>query len=87
MKKTGIKSMNETIKTWYQENFPTDELGEDLNQKATFWDLFYQLDARKCVYRLMEVNDSIVRERLFKHLAELMDVSYDYVYDQRLLGA
>lgn len=79
--------MDTKIKDWYQENFPTDELGEDLNQEATFWDLFYQLDARQCVYRLIKVNDSIVRERLFKHLAGLMDVSYDYVYEQWLLGA
>lgn len=74
------------IKDWYIDTYPTDDLGESLNDGITFYDLFRAMDNYKCVYQFMGVHDSLVRERVFEGLAEVMDVDYDYIYDQWLLG-
>lgn len=79
--------MNESIKIWYQKNYPMDELGAELPEHVTFWNLFYHLDSRKCVYELILIHDSIVRERLFERFATLINADYDYIYEQWLLGA
>lgn len=77
--------MKEKIKEWYRKTFPTDELGKELNSKLTFQDLFDVLDARKSVYDNVGVADSVVRERLFSRLADLIEADYGYIYDQWML--
>jgi hypothetical protein len=69
-----------TIKEYYVENFPTDDLGLELNETPTFPGLLNKLIVGEDVYRYIGVTDSIVRERLFEKLAETLNVSYDYVY-------
>ena len=68
------------LKEFYLENYPTDELGLELNETPTFPGLLNQLIIGGDVYRYIGVGDSIIRERLFEKLAESMEVSYDYVY-------
>lgn len=75
---------NTKIKKWYMENYPTDELGIELDSNITFNDLFIVLDTYKDVYKALNVYDSIVRERVFNELAKIMNVDYDYVYEQWL---
>lgn len=75
---------NTTIKSWYLSAFPTDELGQKIRHDITFKDLFTALDNYRDVYELMGVFDSIVRERVFAKLAEIMEVEYNYIYDQWL---
>jgi hypothetical protein len=70
-----------TIKEYYVENFPTDNLGLELNETPTFPGLLNQLIVNGDVYRYIGVTDSIVRERLFEKLAETLNVKYDYVYN------
>ena len=69
------------IKEFYLENFPTDDLGLELNETPTFAGLLNQLIVGGDVYRYIGVSDSVIRERLFERLAEELEVSYDYVYD------
>jgi hypothetical protein len=69
------------LKEFYLENYPTDELGLELNETPTFPGLLNQLIIGGDVYRYIGVGDSIIRERLFEKLAESMEVSYDYVYN------
>lgn len=69
-----------TIKEYYVENFPTDELGLELSETPTFPGLLNQLIVGGDVYRYIGVGDSVIRERLFEKLAETLNVSYDYVY-------
>lgn len=77
--------MKETnVKNWYVETYPTDELGLELNERLTFYDVFIVLDARKDIYKYLGVDDSIVRERVFGKLSEMMNVDYDYIYYQWL---
>lgn len=72
------------IKEWYVKEYPNDELGVKINNKITFYDLFIVLDTYKDVYEALNVGDSIIRERAFSKLAEIMHVDYDYVYEQWL---
>ena len=75
---------NTNIKQWYTETFPDDEEGELLKDNITFYDLFHAMDNYKCVYQFANISDSIVRERIFEKLAEIIEVDYDYVYEQWL---
>jgi hypothetical protein len=70
-----------TIRQFYLENYPTDDLGLDLNETPTFAGLLNQLIVGGDVYRYIGVGDSIIRERLFERLAEELNVKYDYVYN------
>ena len=78
-----MKAENMKIKKWYMENYPQDELGKEISN-ITFYELFEILDRRKDVYPYL-ADDSVVRERVFAKLAEIAEVSYDYIYDQWLL--
>lgn len=70
-----------TIREFYLENYPTDDLGLELNETPTFAGLLNQLIIGGDVYRYIGVGDSVIRERLFERLAEELNVKYDYVYN------
>ena len=70
-----------TIREFYLENYPNDELGVSLNVTPTFAGLLNQLIVGGDIYQYIGVSDSIIRERLFERLAEQLGVSYDYVYN------
>lgn len=75
---------NTKVKEWYMTEYPDDELGEEMNKDITFYDLFVVLDTYKSVYDALNVWDSIIRERTFSKLAEVMNVDYNYIYEQWL---
>lgn len=77
---------NIKVKQWYISTFHTDELGTELNSLITFKDVFNTLDSYQDIYKLLGVDDSIVRERVFAKLSEIMKVDYDYIYNQWLKG-
>lgn len=72
----------DNIKSWYTTNYPDDELGQDLDSNATFEDLFFILNNGygAQVYDLIGVGDSVIRSRLFEHLAEIQRVDYNDIY-------
>ena len=72
------------LKDWYIENYPTDELGESINDVNTFEDLWNGILNNIKVYHIIGVGDTLLRERLFQHLAEIKGVDYSYVYDKWL---
>ena len=72
------------VKVWYLLNYPTDDLGHEINKFVTFYDIFYALDTYKDIYEVLGVGDSIIRERVFQELARIMEVDYDYIYEQWL---
>jgi hypothetical protein len=76
----------QTIKEFYLSNYPTDELGNEINTKATFEGLFHILDTYEDVYKYIGVHDSIIRERIFEKLANEMGIDYNEIYDQWLLA-
>lgn len=77
-------NLKENVKDWYTETYPTDDLGEEIRSDLTFQDVFDCLDSYENIYSCLEVYDSIVRERVFSKLAELIDSDYDYIYNQWL---
>jgi len=69
------------IKEFYLENYPTDDLGIELNNNANFTGLLNELFNGGDVYDYIGVGDSIIRERLFEKLSNILSTSYDYVYN------
>lgn len=78
--------MRDNIKQWYITTYPTDDLGQDLNGDALFKDLYRALDYGEDIYRLFGVHDSLVRERLFARLADIIDCDYEDIYSQWIYG-
>jgi len=78
------------IKAWYLKAYSDDyEVASEMNDNATFEGLFETLDSYEDVYEYIfdnDYSDSVVRERVFEKLASIMDVDYDEVYEQWLLG-
>jgi len=73
---------NMTIKTWYAQAYPTDDVGSTLDPTVTFADLYHALQAGTCIYATLGGNaDSIVRERVFAGLANLLNVDSGHIYD------
>jgi len=69
------------IREFYLENYPTDELGLELNETPTFAGLLNKLITNADIYHYIGVSDSLVRERLFEGLAKELNTTYDYVYN------
>lgn len=81
-----IATMQATeLKAWYMAAYPTDDLAEDMKDGSTFYGLFECLDCHGDVYEYIGIGDSVIRERLFRKLAEIMKVDYDYIYNQWLM--
>jgi hypothetical protein len=68
------------IADWYKENYPSDDMGDDLNNNESFADLYDCLNAKEDVYILFGVSDSVIRERLFSELSNILNVEYDHLY-------
>lgn len=77
--------MAKTIKQWYCETYPDDELGYELNDYATFGELYFALlSGDISVYTILGIADSVIRERVFEHLADRTGQSYEHYYSQWL---
>lgn len=78
---------NTKIQDWYMQEYPSDTMGKDIKSEVTFYDVFYALDHHHDVYETIGVGDSMIRERVFQKLCDIMGVEYDYIYSQWLLTA
>ena len=66
------------IKKWYLETFNDDE-GLKINENANFNDMdYYEI---RHIYDYLNVEDSIIRERVFEKLAQLVGATYQEIYD------
>lgn len=82
---TNENTLETNVRNWYINEYPTDELGENLPEAITFQDYADYLNSGKDIYKLMgQVADSIIRERIFIELADIMNVSYKKVYNNWL---
>ena len=70
-----------TIKQFYLETYPTDDMGKDINDDTTFLGLVTELSSGKDVYDYLGVYDSLIRERLFSELAKQLKTTYDEIYN------
>ena len=77
------------LKDWYTSEFPTDELGKELNDGLTLKDIYTFLgvyggkgnDEHGDFYDYIGVGDSVVRERIFKKLAKELGKDYKDIYN------
>lgn len=85
--RTLIKKLDITIRSWYIEKYPSDDVGKTLSPTATFLELNNLLNSGKGdnIYELLGGDsDSIVRERCFEKLSELTEQTYDTIYNKWL---
>ncbi len=75
----NLKNVN--IKDIYRQHYPQDKEGLFINDKANLLDLADAIVKDEDVYSVIVVRDSIVRERLFVELSNMLDVNYDVIYD------
>ena len=73
-----------TIREFYLANYPSDDMGSGINPEATFDGLAKTLSNCHDVYEYLYVYDSIIRERLFEKLSEILNCEYMVVYNQWL---
>jgi hypothetical protein len=76
--------MRTNIKQYYIETYPTDELGNELNEFTTFAGLFKALSKKEDVYTYIGVHDSLIRERCFFGLSEFVETDYKEIYQMWL---
>ena len=69
------------VMDWYVQNFPSDELGRDIDPKLTFDDALKAVSLGSGFYDAIGVGDSVVRGRVFQELADRNGVSYDNIYE------
>ena len=79
--KTQKESLQSNVKEWYSRQYPTDGLAELLNDKSTFSSVRDALTSGKDLYSELKIADSVVRERVFDKLAEIINVPYKAVYE------
>ena len=68
------------IKEYYVKEYPTDELGVELKDDVTFLGLLDTLYTKGDIYEYIGVADSLVRERLFHEISQILNKPYEYVY-------
>ena len=72
------------VRNWYIKNYPTDDMGRGINPKLTFIEVLGALERGEDIYSVIWVYDSVIRERIFERVSELMGVPYDTIYDKWL---
>ena len=79
-------SLNEKVYDYYINTFSDDELADEIDPDVTFKDVLDALINDNDVYGVIGVGDSIIRERVFDRLSELLNVDYDAIYDTWIEG-
>jgi hypothetical protein len=74
-------NIHSSVLWWYVFNYPGDEMGWDILPHVTFQMVWDALQSGVCVYATMGAGDSVVRERVFARLSEILDVEYEHVYN------
>lgn len=67
------------VRTWYKDHYPNDPKGDDLEGQLSWAVMLERMRNKENLYSIIGVSDSVVRERLFSHLAELMLVPYEVI--------
>lgn len=76
------QTLDSKVKDFYIKRYPTDELGQEIPENLTFNDIYNNIAN---VYDLLApADDSVVRERVFEKLAEIVNVDYDDIYNKWL---
>ena len=74
-----MKNLNSLVSDWYISKYPEDELGKEIDSDTCFLSVLMDLPD---VYDVIGVYDSIVRERVFQKLADMVGCDYSIIYNQ-----
>lgn len=80
------QTMDATVRDWYRQTYPDDELGADINPALTFEQALDAVPTGGGFYDALGVGDSLVRERVFAELAQRSGFSYEEIYDSCING-
>ena len=69
------------VRTVYKKMYPTDDLADEIDPKLTFKQAYDRMAKGECIYNIIRVCDSVIRERIFAILAEIYGVSYNEIYN------
>ena len=72
------KNFSASIRKWYVKAYPTDDLGPGLD--GNFAGALETMAKGGDLYDYIGVVDSLVRERLFTRLSEMLDLDYEHIY-------
>ena len=80
--------MNELVKEFYAKAYPTDDMVNDMDSNITFQQVLNELIKGNGgnIYEIIGVGDSLIRERVFLRLSEIMNLEYEYIYELWLNG-
>lgn len=68
------------VDDWYLQTFPDDKLGVDIAH-VKFSEVYQRMLNKEDIYEILDIVDSVIRERIFLELARRLNKDYDYVYD------
>ena len=78
---TNPDRLNKSVKEYYLANYPDEEdFVTNMPKDITFKELYNRMLQGEDVYEILDIRDSVVRERIFDELADSMDVNYDTIY-------
>ena len=83
LEKEKSVDLNSDISAWYAAEFSDDEMKDELYTGVSFQKLYDMLSSND-LYSIIGVDDTVVRERCFSKLAELMQVDYSVIYEKWL---
>ena len=82
-----VSALNTSVRDWYVASFPTDDLGPVIPSGLTFWDVVGALNIGADIYCFLgDAADSVVRERVFGRVADIVGCGYDTVHDTWMGG-
>lgn len=79
LKESADTSLNDNVKSWYLKAYPTDEVGQEIDNKLTFNGVIQVLNGGGEIYDFL-ADDSVIRERVFSELKDRLGVDYDMIY-------
>lgn len=72
------KEFSASIRKWYVKAYPTDDLGPEL--VGNFAGALETMSKGGDIYDYMGMGDSLIRERLFTRLSEMLGLDYEHIY-------
>ena len=83
LEKEKSVDLNSDISAWYAAEFSDNEMKDEIYTGVSFQKLYDMLSSND-LYSIIGIDDTVVRERCFSKLAELMQVDYSVIYEKWL---
>lgn len=78
-----VFDLESDVAVWYASEFPSDDLKENLVKGVSFQKMFDMVGTTE-FKNIIGEDDSVVRQRCFEKISELMGIDYNVIYDKWL---